>query len=236
MATYSRIKNWVSNEVLTASDLNAEFNNILTNSRPAGVEGASANATDMQATTDPGGVGSESLAGDLLGELKRLRFKIKQVIGGAQWYSTPANALSAITVLNTAISTTGTGSFTSSSTSFADVTNCTIAFTSTGRSVVGRLVWDTSQSSLGRITAESAAATTDFDVSYQVLRGATVVDTGVLEIKGASGSLMGSWPLGSINFEDPVAAGTYTYKLQVKVNTGTTIVGIYNAKLRVSEY
>ena len=31
MATYSRVKTFVANETLTASDLNAEFNNIITN-------------------------------------------------------------------------------------------------------------------------------------------------------------------------------------------------------------
>ena len=31
MATYSRVKTWSSNETLTSSDLNAEFNNIITN-------------------------------------------------------------------------------------------------------------------------------------------------------------------------------------------------------------
>ena len=31
MATYSRVKTFVANETLTASDLNTEFNNIITN-------------------------------------------------------------------------------------------------------------------------------------------------------------------------------------------------------------
>lgn len=90
MAVYSRIKNWVSNEVLTAADLNAEFNNILTNAQPSGIEDYSADVSTMQSTTDPGGVGSESLATTLAGEIQRLRYAIKRIVGGAQWYSTPS--------------------------------------------------------------------------------------------------------------------------------------------------
>lgn len=89
MATFTRIKTWVSNEVLTAADLNSEFNNILNNTSPTGIEDASSNVAAMQATTDPGGVGSESLATDLLGEIKRLRYAIKRIAGGAQWYTAP---------------------------------------------------------------------------------------------------------------------------------------------------
>jgi hypothetical protein len=95
MATYSRAKSWVSNEVLTAADLNAEFNNILSNANPSGVEDASENVSAMQAAADPGGVGTESLATNLLGEIQRLRFAIRRIVGGAQWYSTPVTTLGA---------------------------------------------------------------------------------------------------------------------------------------------
>ncbi len=89
MAIFSRVKTWVSNEVLTASDLNAEFDNLLTNTKPTSIEDYSTNTSEMQSSADPGGVGSESLATSLAGEIQRLRYKIKQIIGGAQWYSAP---------------------------------------------------------------------------------------------------------------------------------------------------
>lgn len=54
---------------------------------PSKIDDYSTNATQMQTTTDPGDVGSESLPTSLQGEIERLRFKIKQIVGGAQWYS-----------------------------------------------------------------------------------------------------------------------------------------------------
>ena len=89
MAVFTRIKTWVSNEVLTASDLNGEFNNLLTNTKPESIEDQSTDVATMQATVDPGGSGTESLATTLAGEIQRLRYKIKQIIGGPYWYSTP---------------------------------------------------------------------------------------------------------------------------------------------------
>src|SRR4030065_576138 len=86
MAVFSRVKTWVSNEVLTAADLNGEVNNIINNMQPNGIEDASGSVADMQAVTDPGAVGSESQATDLLGEIKRLRYAVKRIVG-AQWYT-----------------------------------------------------------------------------------------------------------------------------------------------------
>ena len=43
-ATFSRVKTWIA-EVLTASDLNAEFDNILNNLLPAGVDDECAQST-----------------------------------------------------------------------------------------------------------------------------------------------------------------------------------------------
>lgn len=86
MALYSRVKTWVSNEILTASDLNAEFDNIVNNSDIGSLTGYSANVTEMQTTADPGGVGTESLASSAAEEITRLRYMIKWITGAAQWY------------------------------------------------------------------------------------------------------------------------------------------------------
>ena len=88
MAVFSRVKTWVT-EVLTASDLNTEFDNIINNMKPDGIEDASVDTAAMQALVNPGGVGTESLATDLLGELKRIRYALKRIVGGAQWYVAP---------------------------------------------------------------------------------------------------------------------------------------------------
>lgn len=93
-ATFSRLKNWIA-EVLTYADLNAEIDNILSNLGPVGVDDYSTNVAQMQSTTDPGEVGTESLATSLAGEIQRLRFAIKEIkgSGAAQWYSTAGTSL-----------------------------------------------------------------------------------------------------------------------------------------------
>lgn len=91
MATFTRVKVWVSNEVLTAADLNGEFNNLLNNMDPLGIEDYSDNVSEMQSTADPGGSGTESLATTLAGEIQRIRFVIKRMAGTAQWYIAPAS-------------------------------------------------------------------------------------------------------------------------------------------------
>lgn len=93
MALVPRLTVWVSNQILTANALNAEFDNILNNLIPDSIEDASANVAAMQSAVDPGGVGSESLATNLTGELQRLRFVIKRILGTAQWYVAPAKDL-----------------------------------------------------------------------------------------------------------------------------------------------
>jgi len=56
----------------------------------------STDATQMQTTTDPGEVGTESLATTLAGELERIRFILKELGGGAQWYTTASFNLTTV--------------------------------------------------------------------------------------------------------------------------------------------
>lgn len=86
MALFSRVTIWVSNQVLTASALNGEFNNILNNAMASSWIGFSANVSQMQQQTDPGGVGTESLAGSISDELQRLRFMLAFTLGKTYWY------------------------------------------------------------------------------------------------------------------------------------------------------
>ena len=52
----------------------------------------------MQATTNPGGIGTESLATDLQGELQRIRYVLNRILGkGTQWYDTPDIDLHTVT-------------------------------------------------------------------------------------------------------------------------------------------
>lgn len=102
-ANFSRIKNWNSGDILTAADLNAEFDNILNNLVPLGLDDYSTNVAQMQVQTDPGEVGSESLATTLAGELARIRFAIAEMKGTSYWYPSATTSLSQ---LATALGTT----------------------------------------------------------------------------------------------------------------------------------
>jgi len=92
---YSRLKNWVSREVLTYSDLNAEFDNIIANSEADTLGGYSSTVAQMQQQVSPGGVGSESRPTSISGELERLRFAISRMVGKTYWYESPTTSLSA---------------------------------------------------------------------------------------------------------------------------------------------
>lgn len=97
-ATFDRVHVWDSLEVLTNEALNEEFDNILENLTPSGVDDYSVNTTQMRLTTDPGEPGSESLADSLAGEIERLRFVVKEMKGSGvtQWYETAGASLTDI--------------------------------------------------------------------------------------------------------------------------------------------
>lgn len=98
---FSRLKVWLKNENLKASDLNAEFNNIISNIDPTKMSGYSTNVVQMQIQTNPGSQGSESLATTEAGEIERLRYVISRIIGQSFWYDTPALSIQTINTLIT---------------------------------------------------------------------------------------------------------------------------------------
>lgn len=229
MAVFSRIKTWVSNEVLTASDLNAEFNNILTNMQPTGIEDASSDVAAMQATVSPGGVGTESLATDLLGELQRVRYVIKRLTEGAQWYSSPVRFLG--TTANTGISSSS-GSFSTTSTSDIDVTNLTVTITATGRPVFIGLV-GAGGGAGSAVSLSEASGLIRCDLIF--FRGVTELDRQAMQFTNSGGSNMTMLlPPSCFWTIDIPSAGSTTYKIQVDGSSGETIA-ISNIKLRVLE-
>lgn len=86
--------------VLTANIYNSDHQNHVDNQTPQMTDDYSSNTTQMQAVSDPGEVGTESLATSLAGELERLRFAVNDAKGTTQWYETPAATLAS---LNTAV-------------------------------------------------------------------------------------------------------------------------------------
>lgn len=123
---------------------------------------------------------------------------------------------------NTAISSSNSGSFSTSSSSLTDVTNLSVTITTLGRPVQIELVPDST--SLGT-TADVVAVTSS--AGFAFLRDSTVL--GVERLFGAT------YPAGGFRFTDHGAvAGTYTYKVQVAVVLATTVL-VNNCKLRVTE-
>jgi len=78
--------------VVTATIYNGDHQNHPDSQTPGNTDDYSVNAVQMQTVTDPGEVGTESLATTLTGELERLRFAMKELTGGAQWYESVPGA------------------------------------------------------------------------------------------------------------------------------------------------
>jgi len=86
-------KTWLDRETLKSFDLNTNFeylDNILTGGGGDAIGGFSSDVSEMQLTTSPGDVGSESLATTLQGEIERLRFQLDAIIGKDFWYQRPS--------------------------------------------------------------------------------------------------------------------------------------------------
>lgn len=92
---FSRLKTWVAGEVLTHSDLNAEFDNIISNAAGDKMDGTSHNLAEMQQTEDPAPSGTPDLVQpiSITDEIRRLRYAIKRIIGKTNWYDTPSRNL-----------------------------------------------------------------------------------------------------------------------------------------------
>lgn len=113
-----------------------------------------------------------------------------------------------------------TSTFTTSSTSFTDVTNATVTITTTGRPIYLGLVSDASTNPAFISSSISETA------SYKILEGSTEV----YQSKHQFGTTSLSSAVGEIFHIYVPSAGTYTYKLQIKSGSGGT-VGVQYAKL-----
>jgi len=107
-ATFSRSKTWSAGETLTAAQLNTEFNNILNNLTPAGIDDESSSNATAQATSDPYPSSVLSKATSLQTEIQQIRYLLAQITGNTYWYQDPATSLTAASqsVFTTAITLT----------------------------------------------------------------------------------------------------------------------------------
>ena len=93
MAVLARVKTWISGETLTASDLNAEFDNLIAGLAPASIEDDSSSLANMRSTSDPYTGDTAQQATTLSTELRQIRFQLDQIIGKTYWYEDPATNL-----------------------------------------------------------------------------------------------------------------------------------------------
>lgn len=252
MAVFSRVKTWVSNEVLTASDLNGEFNNIINNMAPSGIEDYSADVSQMQSTADPGGLGTESLATTLAGEIQRLRFTIKRIVGQAQYYIAPTRnfgtgalgvqtadiADGSVTQAKLAARATGTSvaaggfaqssscnTFSTSSNSLVAITNLSVTIVGTGRPIFVGLMAD-GASGTGFIkvarTATSAEGIIYLSSSGSITTGTLIYDLKTLAT-GATAVEIDVPASSCYGIFIASAAGSYTFTASAQSVSSSTL-------------
>ena len=151
----ARVKVWLDGEILTASDLNAEFDNALASSlTPDTLDDVSGNLVEMQAVADPYPAGAASLATTMRGEIQRLRYLLKQITGKSEWYIDPDTTIAAIqTALTSAVVLKTL--FDANTILAADADNVPAAVTIAADRVVGRKTG-------GNITALTLSEILDF--------------------------------------------------------------------------
>jgi hypothetical protein len=96
MSLLSRVKTWVSGDVLTAADLNAEFDNTITGLDPVYIEDESDTKTIMRTQSDPFPTATPSLPTTLQGEIYRIRYQLANILGETYWYMDPDMSIAAL--------------------------------------------------------------------------------------------------------------------------------------------
>lgn len=106
--------------------------------------------------------------------------------------------------------------FSTASDTAVDVTNLSVTIQTSGRPVVIQISQDIANAPAhAGLVAISAASNTTAQGGILFLRGATTVLNSSLQLQTASsGAVNMILPCSSISMVDPVAAGTYTYKVQ----------------------
>jgi hypothetical protein len=124
------------------------------------------------------------------------------------------------------------GAFGTTSTTAVDVTNLSVSITTTGRPVVIALVPDGSD--VGRIGIEfSASSSSGGEGFFKLLEAGVEIAAWSMKTAAGSASVTNPElyvPCGSIFFVRPVAAGTYTYKLQAYASSNYQ-TSVINCKL-----
>lgn len=114
------------------------------------------------------------------------------------------------------------GSFSTASASYVDITNLTVTITTSGRPVQLALISDGSDGTI-KVAGNSAVLSS----SSKLLRASSDIAFFPVSVTFPSASISNLFivPVSSFSFTDVIGAGTYTYKMQVSVLGGTFICG-----------
>lgn len=118
------------------------------------------------------------------------------------------------------------GSFSTTSTSYVDVTNLSVSITTTGRPVFIGIIADTTAAYLG--SSNTSGGTNGS--SFKIVRGSTDIMISSLRSDNSSATSISRVPPSSVWHIDTPSSGTYTYKVQCISNSGVSTSAI-NCKL-----
>ena len=242
-ATISQLTTFQDGDVLTASQLNAEFGQIIStiNSLDDGniAAGANIDSAKIEAAIAGDGIGRNGATGVLEVNDDNVTLEITGDVlqvkdGGIDTTQIADDAVTTVKILDANVtraklvsvgqqisSSSGLWDVTNSSTSYADVTNLSVTITTTGRPVVVRLIPDES----GAVASGCFGFATGNPATFRFLRGAT--DLGPFLLGDGDEA-----PCSSFSTLDTPSAGTYTYKFQHRATAASsTTRGMYYAKL-----
>lgn len=128
------------------------------------------------------------------------------------------------------ISTPDTGTYSSSAAAFTDVTNATVTITTTGRPVILFLQGAGAGAGARVFMGANSGTPALLEATLRVVRSGSSSDNFDVDLALAGTAYVGlgmHLPPSTIMRLDPVAAGTYTYKLQVSCGTDTIVAVDY---------
>jgi hypothetical protein len=129
------------------------------------------------------------------------------------------------------------GSFSTTSTSFVDVTNLSVSFISYGNAIVVGLIPDGAGAGISAVRSAAGIGNVSRQAVVRVVRDSTEIARFFVDVVSPSGFTASfDMPAFAISTEDSPGVGSYTYKLQAAADaSGNHTTHVINCKLRVLE-
>lgn len=131
------------------------------------------------------------------------------------------------------ITSSGSGSSSHNTSTPTDVTNLSVSITTGGRPVLISAISDAAAVGGGSVSEFRMVKNSVSSLQAQIfiLRDSTIIAAHNLILDGASGNLNLAIPTSAVWTIDSPAAGTYTYKVQYAILTGSAVVHFSYVKL-----